>query len=119
MSYKEIIKAAILALKHQMGSTPQAIKLYIVSNFLKVKFLQHALRIALKKGVSAVELVLVKHSYKLSAAAKKPVKAKKPKMTDKKVKKAKKTVKKSTKKSATKMKAVTKKARRFPRWPKK
>ena len=63
MTYKEMIHAAILSLKDRTGSSAQAIKAYIVANYPKIKFQQHALRIALKKGVGAGDLVQVKQSF--------------------------------------------------------
>ncbi|CAN0059984.1 unnamed protein product, partial [Heterosigma akashiwo] len=48
MTYYDMIVKAIVALKDRTGSSPQAIKAYILANYPDVKFAQHALRLALK-----------------------------------------------------------------------
>mmetsp|Transcript_6448 Transcript_6448/g.8468 ORF Transcript_6448/g.8468 Transcript_6448/m.8468 type:complete len:136 (+) Transcript_6448:85-492(+) len=111
MTYYEMIKAAILALKDRTGSSPQAIKSHILTNFPGVKFQQHSLRLALKKGVEAGKLVKVKASFKLSAEEKKPPKKKVVKKKPAKKAKAKKPAKKTAKKKKKPAKKTTKKKR--------
>ena len=69
--------AAIKALKDRTGSSSSAIKKYIEANNKDLKFANHNLRAALKKGVADGMLVQVKASYKLSDKAKKPAPKKK------------------------------------------
>ena len=66
-SYFDMAKAAILALKDRSGSSLPAIKKYIESE-IKKDFAPHLLRSALKAGVASGKIVLIKGSYKLSAA---------------------------------------------------
>jgi hypothetical protein len=60
--------------------------MYPLSSTSQVTLKKHIMKAALKRGVETGTLVMVKSSYKVSAEAKKPVKAKKPTVT--KVKKA-------------------------------
>merc|ERR1719183_2938672 len=76
MTYYEMIKTAVVALKDRTGSSSAAIKSYIVANNKDIAFKQHLLRAALKKGVETGKLVQVKASYKLSAEEKKTTKKK-------------------------------------------
>ena len=69
--------AAIKALKDRTGSSSSAIKKYIETNNKTLKFANHNLRAALKKGVADGLLIQVKASYKLSDKAKKPAPKKK------------------------------------------
>ena len=62
-----MVKAAILALKDRTGSSLPAIKKYIETG-LKKDMQPHLLRAALKLNVAAGKIVLIKGSYKLSAA---------------------------------------------------
>ena len=71
MTYLDMAVAAIKALKDRTGSSTSAIKKYIEANNKPVKFANHNLRAALKKGVADGMLVQVKASYKLSDKAKK------------------------------------------------
>jgi histone H1/5 len=95
-----MVKEAIIALKDRTGSSPQAIKAWIMTNYPQLTFAQHNLRFALKKGVSDGKLVKTKNSFKLSAAAKVVKKLKVAKVAEKAV-----AVKKSP---AKKAKAATK-----------
>jgi histone H1/5 len=70
-SYFELAKEAIAALKERSGSSSQAIKSHIVANHPTIKFAQHSLRTALKKGAESGKLVKVKASFKLAEAEKK------------------------------------------------
>ena len=76
MTYLDMAIVAIKALKDRTGSSASAIKKYIEANNKSVKFQQHNLRAALKKGVESGMLTPVKASYKLSDKAKKPPKKK-------------------------------------------
>jgi histone H1/5 len=69
-SYFELAKEAIAALKERSGSSTQAIKAHIVFNHPSIKFAQHSLRSALKKGAESGKLVKVKASFKLAEAEK-------------------------------------------------
>ena len=62
---------AIAALKERTGSSPQAIKAHIVANHPSIKFAQHLLRAALKKGAETGKFIKVKASFKLGAEEKK------------------------------------------------
>lgn len=87
MTYFDHVKAAILALKERSGSSNVAIKSWITKNVPGLKFQQHSLKAALKKGVESGKLIKIKNSYKLAESEKKPPKkpkAKKPKTTPKK-----------------------------------
>merc|ERR1712026_527190 len=98
-----MIAAAIKALKERNGSSLQAIKKYIATNYkCDVVKLAPFIRKALKKGVTDKKLVQVKASYKLAKEEKKP-KAKKPA-----AKKAKKPAKKVAKKPAAAKKSPKK-----------
>lgn len=70
-SYVELAKEAIAALKERTGSSPQAIKAHIVANHPSIKFAQHLLRAALKKGAETGKFIKVKASFKLGAEEKK------------------------------------------------
>jgi histone H1/5 len=70
-SYFELVKEAIATLKERGGSSSQAIKAHIVSNHPSIKFAQHSLRAALKKGAESGKLVKVKASFKLAESEKK------------------------------------------------
>jgi histone H1/5 len=70
-SYFELAKEAIATLKERSGSSSQAIKAHIVSNHPTIKFAQHSLRTALKKGAESGKLVKVKASFKLAESEKK------------------------------------------------
>ena len=102
-SYFELAKEAISSLKDRTGSSPQAIKAYITSKYPTIKFAQHLLRAALKKGVEGKKLIKVKASFKVAAVEKKV------KKVVKKVVKAATAKKTPTKKPAAK-KAAPKKA---------
>ena len=71
MTYLDMAIAAIKALKDRTGSSSSAIKKYIEANNKTLKFANHNLRAALKKGVADGLLIQVKASYKLSDKAKK------------------------------------------------
>jgi hypothetical protein len=58
--------AAIKALKDRTGSSLAAIKKFIVANNPTLKFANHNLNLALKKGVADGMLIGVKSSFKLS-----------------------------------------------------
>ena len=84
-------------MKDRTGSSNQAIKASIIANHPTIKFAQHLLRSALKRGVETGKLVQVKSSYKLVPKAKKAAPVKKapavkkteePKVAAKPVKKA-------------------------------
>ena len=83
-TYFDMAKEAIAALKERTGSSSQAIKAYIVSKYPACDFKQHLLRATLKKAVTAEKFIMVKASYKLSAAEKKPPKKKAKKSTSQK-----------------------------------
>ena len=70
-SYVELAKEAIAALKERTGSSPQAIKAHIVANHPTIKFAQHLLRAALKRGAETGKFIKVKASFKLGAEEKK------------------------------------------------
>jgi hypothetical protein len=70
-SYFELAKEAIAALKERSGSSNQAIKAHIVSNHPTIKFAQHSLRTALKKGAESGKFIKVKASFKLAESEKK------------------------------------------------
>ena len=74
-SYIQLATEAIKSIADRTGSSAQAIKGYITTNYPAVKFAPHLLRAALKRGVESGKLVKVKSSFKLSSAA---PKAKKP-----------------------------------------
>ena len=76
-TYSAMAKEAISALKDRTGSSLQAIKSYIASKYPDNTLQAHYLRAALKKGVAAEDFIMVKASYKLSAAAKKAAAPKK------------------------------------------
>ncbi|CAM9090633.1 unnamed protein product, partial [Chrysoparadoxa australica] len=102
-SYYSMVKAGILELKERNGTSIQALKKYITTNYKTVDFKPHLLRKALKSGVESEKLVKVKASYKLApsekkAAPKKKAAAKKPAAK-----------KPAAKKTATKAKAAPKK----------
>jgi len=84
MTAYDAIKEAILALKDRTGSSPQAIKKWLAANG-KPEIASHFFLKALKTGVEKGNLVKVKGSYKLSAAAKAPPKKPKKKVVKKKV----------------------------------
>ena len=84
-------------MKDRTGSSNQAIKASIIANHPTIKFAQHLLRSALKRGVETGKLVQVKSSYKLvpKVIKAKPVKkvpavkgTEKPKLAVKAAKKA-------------------------------
>ena len=121
-SYNEMITAAITALKERNGSSRQAIIKYINGNYKVGDGADTHVKMQLKRLVAAGTLIQTKGtgasgSFKLSKAAKEPVKkpkAKKPKKPAAKVAKKpseKKTVKKpAAKKASTPKKAAAKKA---------
>ena len=106
-TYFQMVKEAIIALKDRTGSSPQAIKAWIMSNYPQLTFAQHNLRFALKKGVSDGKLVKTKNSFKLSAAAKIVKKLKVAKVVEKAV-----VVKKSPAKKAKTKKTVAGKSKK-------
>ncbi|KAK9452763.1 linker histone H1 and H5 family-domain-containing protein [Dipodascopsis uninucleata] len=114
-AYKDMIKEAILTLKERNGSSRQALKKYIQSNFkIKAANFETQFNAALKRGVAAGDFVqpkgpsgtvkLQKKESKVASEKKPAKKAVKPKA--KKVTKP----KAAAPKKATKPKAVTKKA---------
>ena len=107
-TYSAMAKEAISALKDRTGSSLQAIKSYIASKYPDNTLQAHYLRAALKKGVAAEDFIMVKASYKLSAAAKKAAAPKKKAVPKKAA--AKKTVpKKAAAKKTAPKKAAAKK----------
>lgn len=101
--YYDLIKEAVLALKERMGSSRHAIDKYVAEK-KGAGYAKARLNIALKKGVEAGKLVMVKGSYKLAADEKKSPKtpvAKKKVAGDKK-KSVKKIVKKTDAKKTAK-----------------
>ena len=68
-TYTEMAVAAIKALKDRTGSSPAAIKKYIIANNSGLNYLQHALKAGLKTGVTSGLLLPVKGSYKLTVSA--------------------------------------------------
>merc|ERR1711868_48302 len=88
MTAYDAIKEAILALKERTGSSPQAIKKWLAANG-KPEIASHFFLKALKTGVEKGNLVKVKGSYKLSAAAKAPPKKTKEKSCKEKSRKEK------------------------------
>ena len=107
-------KEAISALKDRTGSSLAAIKSYIATKYPEHTLQPHFLRAALKKGVADGTFVMVKASYKLSAAAKKPAPKKKATAAAKPAAKAAAPKKAAAKKTAPK-KAATKKAATKPK----
>ena len=109
-TYKAMAKEAISALKDRTGSSLLAIKSYISSKYSDLTLRPHYLRAALKKGVTDGAFVMVKASYKLSAAAKKSAPKKKavPKKTAPKKAAAVKPKKAAAKKTSPKKAAVKK-----------
>ena len=112
-TYREMIVAAILALKQRGGSSRQAIAKYITGHYKVGETANVHLKLAFKRALTAGVLVTnATHSgtYRLSDAAKKP--APKPKKTKAVVKKpaAKKTTKKPAKKVVKKKTAAKKPA---------
>ena len=117
-------KEAISALKDRTGSSLAAIKSYIATKYPEHTLQPHFLRAALKKGVADGTFVMVKASYKLSAAAKKPAPKKKATAAAKPAAKAaapKKAAAKKTapKKAATKPKKAASKPKKAASKPKK
>jgi histone H1/5 len=117
-------KEAISALKDRTGSSLAAIKSYIATKYPEHTLQPHFLRAALKKGVADGTFVMVKASYKLSAAAKKPAPKKKAAAAAKPAAKAaapKKAAAKKTapKKAATKPKKAASKPKKAASKPKK
>lgn len=105
--YYDLIKEAVLALKERMGSSRHAIDKYVAEK-KGAGYAKARLNIALKKGVEAGKLVMVKGSYKLAADEKKSPKtpvAKKKVAGDKK-----KSVKKTDVKKADAKKTDAKKS---------
>ena len=101
-TYKEMIVAAILALKQRGGSSRQAIAKYITGHYKVGETANVHLKLAFKRALSAGVLVTnATHSgtYRLSDAAKKP--APKPKKAKAVAKKP--AAKKATKKPAKKV----------------
>ena len=119
--YKDMIIAAITALKDRKGASRQAIVKYVVANYKVGDNAGKLINNGLKKGVAAGVFELSKDSrarFKLSeatkTASKKPVKKpviKKPKPPAKKTAKPKKPAAKTTKKT---IKPATKKAAKSP-----
>ncbi|KAJ1422995.1 hypothetical protein B484DRAFT_398848 [Ochromonadaceae sp. CCMP2298] len=70
MSYFDMCKAAIVALKDRTGSSPQAIKAFITATYPDVTFGQHLMTAALKRGVEKGQLIKIKASFKLDPAEK-------------------------------------------------
>ena len=117
-------KEAISALKDRTGSSLAAIKSYIATKYPEHTLQPHFLRAALKKGVADGTFVMVKASYKLSAAAKKPAPKKKATAAAKPAAKAaapKKAAAKKTapKKAASKPKKAASKPKKAASKPKK
>jgi histone H1/5 len=70
-SYLDLANEAILSLQKRSGSSLQAIKQHIQSQYPDLDLKSHYLRAALKKAVSQERLVRVKGSFKISSAEKK------------------------------------------------
>lgn len=68
-TYFEYARDAIVALKERNGSSSQAIKKHMCSANKDLKFAQHLLRDALKKGVDSGKLIKVKASFKINKDA--------------------------------------------------
>jgi len=98
-SYFTMAAEAIAALKERGGSSPAAIKKYILANNKKLEFKAHFLKGALAKAVESGKFSKVKASYKLTPKA----------APKKKVAPKKKPVKKTTKAGAKPKKTATKK----------
>ncbi|XP_064648783.1 histone H1-delta-like [Lineus longissimus] len=119
--YSDMIAAAIDALKERNGSSRQAIVKYIAANFSVGDSADVHVKLALKRGVVAEQLVQVKGtgasgSFKLAKkpeASKKTV-AKKPAAKPAAKKPVKKTPTKATKKPAAKKAATKKPAAKKP-----
>jgi histone H1/5 len=118
-SYIDLAKEAIIALKDRSGSSSQAIKAYITTTYPGIKFAQHLLRAALKRGADSGNLIKVKASFKLGEAEKKavlkkpptkPVAAKKAVISKPVVAKKTSTTKPTKKVQKASKKAVTKKS---------
>lgn len=122
-TYKEMIMAAVVALKQKGGSSRQAISKYIAGHYKVRENSNVHLNMAIKRALSSGMLIsAAKHAgtFRLSKAALTPAKPKKrvtaKKPAAKKAKKPKKkaapkkkaTVKKAKKKTSTKKKASTK-----------
>merc|ERR1739848_567268 len=111
-AYKDMIKAAIVALKTRGGSSRQAIAKYVGANFKCGDNMNTCLRMAIRRGVASGMLVQAAgHSgtFRLAPAAAKKKTPKKKKVTAKKPA-AKKTPKK--KKKTTKAKKPASKTRK-------
>jgi len=124
----DMVKAAITGLKERNGSSSQAIRKYIASNFkVDIDRLSSFIRRYLKSGVTAGALVQTKGkgaagSFKLSASAKavkKPKVAKKPKSPKKATTRTPKTaVAKKPKAAGTKKPKAAAKKPKTPKKPK-
>ncbi len=79
-TYKEMVAAAIGALKKRGGSSRQAISKYILANFdVNLTTFRSALRLALRKGAADGTFVQNKQSFKLGKPEPKPKKKAAPK----------------------------------------
>lgn len=113
-TYKEMITAAVVALKQRGGSSRQAITKYIAGHYKVGENYNVHLKMALKRALASGMLVSAANhagTFRLSKAALTPAKPKKKKVTAKKpaAKKAKKPKKKAAPK---KKKATVKKAKK-------
>lgn len=106
LTYFEMAVEAILSLKDRTGSSTHAIRAYITSTYPKVDFKSLYLRNALKKGVEAEKLIMVKASYKVNKEVMKPKKT----VTKAATPKKKAAPKKAAPKKAAPKKAAPKKA---------
>merc|ERR1712168_224245 len=117
-AYKDMIKAAIVALKTRGGSSRQAIAKYIGANFKCGDNINTCLRMAIKRGVASGMLITAAgHSgtFRLAPEAKKAPAAAKKKTPKKKKVTAKKTAAKKTpkkKKKTTKAKKPASKTKK-------
>lgn len=112
-SYKEMIIAAVVALKQRGGSSRQAISKYIAGHYKVGDNSNVHLRMAIKRALASGMLIsAAKHAgtFRLSKEAVAPAKPKKKKVTAKKP--AAKKAKKPKKKVAPKKKAAPKKAKK-------
>ena len=73
-SYKDMIIAAIVALKERSGSSSAAIKKHMLANNKGLDFKSHLLSGALKRGVAGKVFNQIKNSYKVVAKPKKVIK---------------------------------------------